>query len=268
MNNHTSSHLDRVLNRIREGQVATGTVVNLTDPMVSEIVASAGVDFVWIDLEHSAMGNAELNMHVLAARSRGVAPFVRVPWNDPVRVKPVLEMGPAGVIFPFINGADEAKAAVAACRYPPVGVRGFCPHRAIDFGTRPVADYMQSAAVEPWVVLQIEHIEAVQNIDAICAVEGIGSLLIGPFDLSVSIGKPGQVNDPEMVEHYERIVGAARKHGIPSGAFASAYDEPGIARWLQRGVSWLALDMEYAHIVRGVQRGIEAVRRQSVGAGS
>ncbi|TVR66998.1 MAG: hypothetical protein EA427_15175 [Spirochaetaceae bacterium] len=257
----SSSFLDRVLEKIGAGSVPVGTVINLRDPLVTEIVAAAGLDFVWIDLEHSSMANAEVDAHIVAARSRGIAPFVRLPWNDPVRVKPILEMGPAAVIFPFVNSGEEARAAVAACRYPPEGVRGFCPHRAIDFGAQPLEEYLEIARREPWVVVQIEHVEAVAHIDEICAVPGIGSILVGPFDLTMSLGKAGQMRDPEVVALLDTAGDAARRHNVPLGAFALSGDEEGIAAWLRRGASWLALDMEYAHITRGVRRSIETVER-------
>jgi 2-keto-3-deoxy-L-rhamnonate aldolase RhmA len=257
----SSSYLDRVLEKIRRGSIPLGTVINLRDPLVTEIAASAGLDFVWIDLEHSSMGNAEVDGHIVAARGRAIAPFVRVPWNDPVRVKPILEMGPAAMIFPFVNSAEEARAAVAACRYPPEGIRGFCPHRAIDFGAQPLEEYLDAARREPWVVVQIEDADAVAQIDEICAVPGVGSLLVGPFDLTMSLGKAGRMQDPEVVALLDRVGEAARRHDIPLGAFSLSGDEEGIAAWIRRGASWLALDMEYAHITRGVQRSIETVER-------
>lgn len=256
-----SSHLGRVLEGIKNDKIPLGTVVNLSDPLITEILCTTGIDFVWIDREHSAMSAAEVNMHILAARSRGVAPFVRVPWNDPVLVKPVLEMGPAGVIFPFVNTADEARAAVAACRYPPQGVRGFCPHRANEFGSIPLKEYLDAATAEPWVIIQIEHVDAVNAIEDICTVPGLGSLLLGPFDLSASIGKAGQVGDAEVQALIDRVASAARAAGVPIGAFSTATDETGIARWIERGVGWLALDMEYSYMIRGMKGAIDTVER-------
>jgi len=263
----TSSSLDRFLGVLEGGErLALGTVVNLTDSLVTEIIASAGVDFVWIDLEHSAMSLSDVNHHIAAARSYGVAPLVRVPWNDAVRVKPILEMGPAGIIFPFINSAAEAADAVAACRYPPRGVRGFCPHRANDFGARPLSEYLSTAEREPWVVVQIEHVDAVAAIEEICAVPGIGSLLVGPFDLSVSAGKPGQIDDPAVQKQFDRVAAVATDRGVPLGAFALSADETGIKRWIDRGASWLALDTEYSHLIRGVTGARETINRLNLPA--
>lgn len=173
------SHLKRVTQKIASGGVPLGTVINLSDATVTEVLANAGYDFLWIDGEHSPLGLPEVSRHVLAARSYGVAPFVRIPWNDPVRAKPILEMGPAALVFPFINSADDAADAVAACRYPPKGVRGFGPQRANLFGSESLGEYMSRSEQEPWVVLQIEHAEAVNNLDAICEVEGVRDMLPG-----------------------------------------------------------------------------------------
>lgn len=252
------THLGRVTRKIEEAGVPLGTVINLSDPTVTEVLANAGYDFLWIDGEHSPLGLPEVSRHVLAARSYGVAPFVRIPWNDPVRAKPVLEMGPAALVFPFVNNAEDAAHAVAACRYPPAGSRGFGPQRANLFGREPLEEYMARSDREPWVVLQIEHEDAVNNLEAICEVEGIGSLLVGPFDLSSSIGRAGQLKHPDLVALFDRVAEIANRKGVRFGAFALADDEETIGGWISRGASWLALDTDMG-LLR--QRALESVER-------
>jgi len=258
---NTSTHLHRVTDKIGRGVLSLGTVVNLADPAMSEILATCGYDFLWIDMEHTALGKPEINQHIMAARSQGVAPFVRVPWNDPVLVKPILEMGPAGIVFPFVNTAEDAARAVSACRYPPAGVRGFGPQRAYMYGAVGLDDYLETASAEPWVIVQIEHIDAVRNLTEICAVPGIGSLLIGPFDLSASVGKLGQTAHPEVVGLMDEIAGIARERQMTFGAFSVSADEASIRSWIDRKASWLALDTDTMLMARAGSEAIATVTR-------
>ena len=255
------THLDRVTDKISRGDLVLGTVVMLADPTISEILTTCGYDFLWIDMEHTALGKPEVDRHIVAARSQGVAPFVRVPWNDPVLAKPILEMGPAAIVFPFVNTPEDAARAAGACRYPPEGVRGFGPLRANLYGALGLDEYLKTAEREPWVVVQIEHVKAVRNLDAICQVPGIDSLLVGPFDLSASVGKPGKTSDPEVVELMDEIARVSRERGMCFGAFALSTDETSIRQWLERGASWLALDTDLALLARAGATAVAAVHR-------
>lgn len=252
--------IKKFIDKLAVGGFPVGTVVTLADPMETEILSVSGYDFIWIDMEHSALDKREVNGHILAARSRGVPPFVRIASNDPILVKPILEMGPAAVIFPQINTAQEAAEAVAACRYPPSGVRGFGPSRADDFGRMNLAEYLKTAETEPWVVIQIESIRAVKNLERICAVPGIGSLLIGPFDLSASVGKTGQIDDLEVVALYQEIARVSKAAGVPFGAF-SPTSESAIGEWVGRGASWLTLDTDVRLLSRAADSALAIARK-------
>ena len=129
-----TSNLEKVKEKIFNKNLVIGTHIKLPNPQVSEIIASCGLDIIWIDGEHGSMNTKDIDLHIMAIRSYGVAPFVRVPWVDPVIVKPILEMGPAAIVFPLIRTVKDAKLAVQSCRYPPKGIRGFGPNRAINFG--------------------------------------------------------------------------------------------------------------------------------------
>ncbi len=256
-----STYLNRVTGKIDGGNLALGTVVNLSDPAGSEILAGCGYDFLWIDMEHTALGKPEVNRHIMAARSQSVAPFVRVPWNDPVMAKPILDMGPAAVVFPFVNTADAAARAVSACRYPPAGVRGFGPQRARMYGAVGLDEYLKTAEVEPWVVVQIEHVDAVRDLTDICDVPGVDSLFVGPFDLSASVGKPGRIADPEVIDLMDEIARVARRHRMTFGAFSLSTDETSVKRWLDRGASWLLLDTDSRLLARAGAAAIADVTR-------
>jgi 2-keto-3-deoxy-L-rhamnonate aldolase RhmA len=130
--------------KMRNGQVCFGTGITFTDPTVTEAL-SGSLDFVWIDMEHSGLSLESVSNHILATKGTEAAPLVRVQWNDPVLIKPVLDIGAAGVIVPMIRTAEEAEKAVSACLYPPKGLRGFGPRRPSDYGRRFGPDFCRKA---------------------------------------------------------------------------------------------------------------------------
>ncbi|MDD5603501.1 MAG: aldolase/citrate lyase family protein, partial [Eubacteriales bacterium] len=162
--------LDNIIKKLKEDKPVFGVVSTMLDYTVSEMLACAGFDFIWIDMEHSALCVSDVQMHMIAASGRGAASFVRVPWNDPVMVKPILEMGPDAIIFPLIKNAEDARKAVSSCEYPPKGIRGFGPRRAIRYGMDDSSDYIRDAGKKTWKILQVELAECVENLDEIASV--------------------------------------------------------------------------------------------------
>lgn len=253
------STLSDIRRKIAARELVIGTHVSLLDPAISELMGCLGFDFVWVDTEHSAIDRGVLQQHLVAAQAGGAAAFVRIPWNDPVLAKPVLEMGPAGIVFPMVCTAEQAKAAVAACLYPPAGQRGYGPRRAIRYGTEPMDRYLREAAGSFWRIVQIEHVDAVANLEAIVGVEGVDAIVVGPNDLSGSVGRLGQTEHPEVVRLCERIAEVAKRRGIPFGV--SLGDHPEAVRsWIDRGVDWIASGSDTASLVAGGRRVLEQTR--------
>ena len=247
------NNADKIREMWSRGELCVGTNVQLLDPAVTELLGEAGFDFVWIDLEHSAMSVSDALGHVRAARGADMAAFIRVPSRDPVVVKPILELHPAAVIVPRIESVADAQAAVQACRYPPSGIRGFGPARGMRFGARDMVEYLEKSAQETMVILQIEHIDAVAEIDAILGVPGVDSIVPGTNDISGSMGLLGQPDHPDVVAAIERIFEAAKSKGVPFG-HATGYDPDVTRRWLEFGPSWIGVegdwDMLYQHAVQ------------------
>jgi 2-dehydro-3-deoxyglucarate aldolase/4-hydroxy-2-oxoheptanedioate aldolase len=190
------------------------------------------------------MNNYLINLNVMAVRGRGSAPFVRILWNDPVRVKPILEMGPAGIIFPFIKTVEEAEMAVSSCRYPPDGIRGFGPRRANDYGNMEINDYLKISRKEPLIILQIEHIKGLENLEDIVRVDGVDMIAVGPSDLSGSMGLLGQLENPEVSKSFDKIAEICRNNGMkffPATGYGSV---KGLTDWVKRGACMLALDWD------------------------
>ena len=205
------------------GQLLYGTVLTSGSPLITEMLAGCGFDGVWLDMEHSAIGIESLLNNMMAARSGGTPAWVRVLWNDPVRVKPVIDMGADGVIFPFIRTVEDAKLAVASCTFPPDGIRGYGPLRALDYGSISQDEFVRSTYRDCLRIIQIEHIDAVNNLEEIAKIDGIDGFIVGPNDLSGSIGKLGQMRDKEMIALYGRIGEVLHNSGKPVGIFTGGY---------------------------------------------
>ena len=230
------NHLEKFRAVVDAGNTARGTVITSTDSALSELAADCGFDFVWIDMEHSPMTIVDAMHHVMALRGTDCAPFIRVPWNVHYLLKPVLDLAPAGVIVPMVNSGEEARRAVAACRYPADGgERGFALRRADGYGKMPLKEYLEHARREPLVIIQVEHREAVEKIDEILATPGVDSICIGPFDLSASYGTPGDFTNPEVIAAIDLVREKTLAAGILLGGFC-----PG-PFWEARFMHWKAL---------------------------
>jgi len=230
------NNFEKFMEKAQSGTPASGMVITLKDPAVSELAGDAGYDFTWIDMEHSPLTLTDAANHIMALRGTNCAPLVRVPWNEPGIIKPVVDLAPAGIIVPMVLNAEDLEVAVSALRYPPEGTRGCGLRRSIHYGAKPISQYFAESAHEPLIIAQIEHIEAVRNLDKILAVKHLGSICIGPYDLSGSIGKFGQPNDPEVRKLVDEICAKAHKAGIMVGAFA---EDPEL--WAHRRLNWAAL---------------------------
>ncbi len=217
------------------GEAVFGAHVFTTDPEVTESLGLHGYEFIWIDGEHAPFDKAELLGHILASSAAGVASIVRVAWNDPVLVKPVLEMGPDGILLPMVSTKEQAERAVAACRYPPHGVRGFGPRRANQYGALPNPDYLEQVDDSFLRIVQIEHVDAVNNLEGIASVEGIDMLMVGPNDLSASIGCLGRTRDPKARALMDEIAHKAKKAGKPFGVSLGPGDRESVREWVERG---------------------------------
>jgi 2-keto-3-deoxy-L-rhamnonate aldolase RhmA len=233
--------------KIRGGQVCFGAGITFTDPTVTEALSSA-LDFVWIDMEHTALSLESVQGHIMATKASDAAPLVRVRWNDPVLIKPVLDMGAAGIIAPMVRNAEEARRAVAACLYPPDGSRGFGPRRPSNYGRDFGPEFCKAANQSIIIIAQIEHIDAVRNIDEILAVPGLTGIVFGPYDLSGSMGHMAEPGHPEVVQAMQSVVAKARKTDLLIGTGAG--DPKAAKEWIDRGVNWLILGVDYALLVK------------------
>lgn len=229
----------KLIQKMASRELLFGTVLTSGSPLITEMIAQCGFDILWLDMEHSAIGIESLLNNMMAARSGGTPAWVRVPWNDPVRVKPVIDMGADGIIFPFIRTVEDAKLAIASCTFPPEGIRGYGPLRALDYGRITQAEFVKSTYRDCKRILQIEHIDAVNNLEKIASLEGIDGFIVGPNDLSGSVGKLGLLYDEELMNLYCRIGNILKEAGKPAGIFTGGYsghlDSEAIQCWIDMG---------------------------------
>ena len=244
--------LRKIVEKMNNGQPVVGVFVELADSSISEIVGYSGCDFVWIDTEHGMMDRREVYHHVLAAQSAGACAFVRVPGVEYYQVKNTLDMGPDGIIFPFVNNADIARQAVEACTYPADGgKRGIGPLRAIKYGVDNEPDYLKVAKDEVWKIFQIESMTAVPHIEEIAAVPGFQSLFIGPADLGMSMVDVKPEDKGALIADIQRRVAkAAAANGKFTGSCASPTRES-CMEMVGRGVQWMTIAQD-ARILRGM----------------
>lgn len=232
------NNLENFLNVIRSGRIAYGCCITSSDESATEIACAAGFDFVWIDGEHGEMDRLTAMRHMVAVKGTGVASFYRVPACDHAEIKKVIDFGPAGIIIPMVMDENDAARAVSACRYPiHGGNRGCGFRRGWDYGARDTADYLGESAHDPLVIIQLEHIDAARRLDRILEVPGIDSILIGPYDFSMSMGKPGKFDDPEVNRAFDDACAKIAARGIPLGV----YCECDFAKWRTRGVSYMSV---------------------------
>lgn len=242
--------------RLAAGQALIGPLVSLPAPDVSDLLSRVGFDYLWIDLEHSAMDVAHAQAHLQAAAGRCPC-VIRVPENSEAWIKKALDTGCDGLIIPQIRSAAEARAAVAWCLYPPDGRRGAGPTRAhgwgLDFG-----GYVASANTTLAIILQIEHIDAVQDIEAILQVPGIAALFVGPYDLSGSLGLLGQVGHPDVQAAIDRVIAACRSARMPMGLYVG--DAAAARAGLSRGFTMIALGSDAGLLLSAAQAALTHAR--------
>lgn len=223
--------------RLRRGDLLTGTLVSLPAPEVAEILAEAGFDWLFIDMEHSLLDPPAAQL-ILQAVDQRIDCVLRVALNDEIWIKKALDTGASGVMIPQVNSAEDARKAVRFCKYPPQGGRSVGLWRAQGYGVR-LAQYLAEANRQTAVIVQVEHIQAVHNLEAILAVEGIDAVLVGPYDLSASMDHMGQVEHPDVQAAIQRVRQACQSQGMPLGIFATTAERA--RAYIQEGYRLVAV---------------------------
>ena len=226
--------------RLNGGETLFGTIVTLPTAATAEILADAGFDWLFIDAEHSALDYPAIQSILQAVGDR-VPCLVRLPDATEVPIKKTLDLGAAGIIAPQIITPEQAQAVVNHARYSPQGTRGVGLGRAHGYGMR-FAEYLETANDQVTVIVQAEHIDAANNIEAILDIEGIDAIQLGPYDLSASLGKKGDITDPEVTGAIDRIIDSCREKNIPVGYFG--VDAAAVQPYCKKGCSLLVAGVD------------------------
>jgi 2-dehydro-3-deoxyglucarate aldolase/4-hydroxy-2-oxoheptanedioate aldolase len=244
--------------KIQRRETLIGTHVSLSDSSVTEIFGKLGFDYIWIDTEHTALDKQNVRQHLIAAKASGSLGFVRIPWNDPVLVKPILDIGADGVIFPFVCSREEAQKAIDSCYYPPRGIRGYGPNRAANYGLTEQQKYCNDAGDALFKIIQIEHIDAIKNLENILSVEGIDAVVVGPQDLSASMGILRQMGNKLLRSQCDRIVEACKKNDISVGV-SCGFDAEFIEYWISQEIDLISVGMDYEFVLKGAMNVKQAI---------
>ena len=226
--------------RLTRGDLLVGAIVTLPATEVTDIFCQAGLDWLFVDLEHGALSTRDAQL-ILQTAAPAVPALLRIPSHDEIWIKKALDIGAAGIIAPLVKTADEARRVVRCSHYPPGGTRSVGIARAQGYGQQFDA-YVADANDLTTVILQIEHIDAVNNIDAILAVPGIDGLFVGPYDLSASMGMTGQVTAPEVQQAISQVKVRAQKAGMPLGIFGPTVEA--VRPYIAEGYTLIAVGID------------------------
>jgi 2-keto-3-deoxy-L-rhamnonate aldolase RhmA len=241
------SHIHKFREKLNSGRFCLGAGISFYDPAVTEALCDS-VDFLWIDLEHNPTSLESLQSQLIAARAGGAPALVRVPTSDVAWIKRVVDTGAEGIIVPQVRSAEEVRQIVSNCRYPTLGTRGYGPRRPSNYGRNGGAEYLAHANEHLFVCVQIESIDAVRELDEILAVKGLDSIVLGPQDLSGSMGMLGQVHHPKVAETIAHIVTQARKAGLYVG-MGMGNDVDFAVEAAKLGVQWVQCGSDFSYMV-------------------
>lgn len=245
----------------RAGAGTIGGWLSIGNAYTAETMSSLGFDWLCVDMQHGLLSYHDLAAMLPAISTRETTPLVRVPWNEPYEIMRALDAGAYGVIVPMVNNAEEAARAVAACRYPPDGMRSFGPIRAALYAGR---GYVKEANGQIACIAMVETAEGIENLDEIARTPGLDAIYIGPADLAFALGlAPGQDDHPKHVETVAAILAACRRHGIAAGMHTGSLERT--RQYLRQGFNLVALGSDGGFLARAAAADLAAARR-TVGA--
>ncbi|MBT6052265.1 MAG: 2,4-dihydroxyhept-2-ene-1,7-dioic acid aldolase [Candidatus Scalindua sp.] len=229
--------------KLSSNEITIGSWITLGNASVAEIMTKAGFDWLTVDMEHSAITLYQAQQLIQVIELSGVAPLVRIGENDSTLIKRVMDAGAHGVIVPMVNTKEDAVKAVNAVKYPPVGQRGVGLARAQGYGLE-FEKYREWVNTESVVIVQIEHIEAVNNLDDILGTKDVDGFIVGPYDLSASLGIPGEFDNPQVVEALLRIKQIADGHGVVPGFHVIPPDIEEVSKIINKGYRFVGFSLD------------------------
>jgi 2-dehydro-3-deoxyglucarate aldolase/4-hydroxy-2-oxoheptanedioate aldolase len=242
--------------RVKNGNLLLGTILTLPSPETAELLSMAGFDWLFVDMEHTSLGVKDVQ-RILQAVGKEFPCLVRIPVLDEVWIKKVLESGPAGIIVPHVNSPEDVEKILRWSKYPSEGTRSVGISRAQSYGLN-LQEYMDKANQALIVVPQVEHIEAVENLESIVKVPGLFAVFVGPYDLSGSVGKHGKVEDPEVHRLIQEVQAICSHAGIVTGIFGK--DAEAVRSYIDIGYSLVAVGTDTSILIKSAQDTLQYLR--------
>lgn len=240
---------EKLLNK----KLTIGSWITLGHPAIAEIMAKSGFDWLTVDMEHSAITLHQAQQLIQVIELAGCVPLVRVGANDANLIKRVMDAGAHGVIVPMVNTREDAMRAVNAVKYPPLGTRGVGLARAQGYGFE-FESYKEWVEKESVVIAQVEHIDAVNNLEDILSVEGVDAFIIGPYDLSGSLGVPGQFDHPDVIAALERVQEVSRRMDAVSGFHIIPPELTALKEKIDLGYSFIGFSLDILFLGYGCRQ--------------
>ena len=244
--------------KLKNNQLTIGSWVTIANPAVVEIMATANFEWLCIDMEHTSIDLTQAQMLITTIQANGIKALVRVAKNEEVIIKKVLDMGADGIIVPMIKSKKDAKRAVAYAKYPPIGKRGVGLYRAQKYGIG-FNEYKKWVDEEIVIIAQIEHIKAVKNIKEIINTDGIDGTIVGPYDLSASMGYSGEFKRDDVKEAIKRVELACKKDNKPYGFHVIESDPTKLQERIDEGCTFLAYSLDFFFLGDSARSGMKKI---------
>lgn len=251
---------NKVKRALNAGQVQVGTWINvLRTPQITQMLATAGFDFIYIDMEHSCLSIETVGDLCYATLAAGLVPIVRPSGKDAHLLSRPLDSGAMGLLIPHVDTREEAEAVLKATKFPPIGERGMNlqgPHTG--FGKAKGSDYVKSTHEETLLLVQIESDRGIRNLDEILSLDGIDGAVIGRADMSTDLGLPGETNHPEVVKRVEMMIEACQRHGKIPGLLVQ--DVASAKEWIAKGIRLIPYSNEVSMLVNAASKAVGEIR--------
>lgn len=251
--------MNSLKSKLRNKDTTIGSWITLGHPSIAEIMARAGFDWLTIDMEHSAITLHQAQQLIQVIELAGCVPLVRVGANDANLIKRVMDTGSHGVIVPMVNSKEDAERAVGSVKYPPRGFRGVGLARAQSYGAD-FEGYRRWNEAESIVIVQVEHIKAVENLEAILTVDGVDGFIIGPYDLSASLGVSGQFDHPDVLAALKEVQNTARRVDAVAGYHVVPPEPAQVHEKVREGYRFLAYSLDILFLGNSCRSGLRAIR--------
>ncbi len=247
--------------KLKNNELTIGSWIMMGNPMSVEVMALAGFEWLVIDIEHTSITMETAQTLITTIQAQNIKALVRVSKNEEVVIKKILDMGADGIIVPMVSSKEDAEMAVDYAKYPPVGKRGVGLYRASGYGTK-FEEYKKWVDEELVIIAQIEHIDAVNNIDDILSVDGIDGTIIGPYDLSGSMGYPGGFEREDVKEAVEKVLDRCKKHNMPSGFHVVDTNPEKLKEKIDQGCTFLAYGIDYFFMRDAAMDGMKKLKEE------